>query len=498
VSDGVQAFAHSVTLSRPGIGPPVFYAVDAGRVLVASRLAPLLARLSGRPRWCKPRLASILATAAPDDPSTTPYEGVFRLPTHHSIHVWPDGRRQLTELVTPIEPLTGIEPAEAVREFKSRFLGVVKKHLEGRARVGVIVGGGVDSSAVLGAAIAVTRGASAAEVDAIGLDFAGPGDDRPYLRDLSEALGIVPIRVKPGAGGEHVRHLMTVDAAPLPWPNVGCEAALLSEARARGAEIALTGVGGDEYLDGDPYGLADRAVAGDWSGAVRDAARLRVYWREPGIGQAWEFVFRPLLVRCVPWSVRRWRRRRSRAGVAWAGPELRAYLDRASNVRPEAIEPSPSARYRRFVTLSPLREIVDMRAQMSMATGIDRVDPFLDDELLRFAFSLPPSMLMHGGRTRALVRMAMEGLVPDRVRWRVDKAWFEPAIAECIGAAGGFASFDDLARMDRLQDLGLVDAAAFGRAFRALADAPEDWADGWLEVWPALAVESFLSRNSVA
>jgi len=144
--------------------------------------------------------------------------------------------------------------------------------------------------------------------------------------------------------------------------------------------------------------------------------------------------------------------------------------------------------------LPHLMEVVDFRSQLREALGSEQLDPLIDDDMIAFVSSLSPELLFHGGRTRGLLRAAMEGLVPDTVRLRTDKAHFEPAMTAAVRAAGGFEAFADLAAVPHLAELGLVEPSPFRTAFDALSRAPEDWGAGWLEVWPAIAVEAFVSR----
>ena len=480
-------------LRRPGLSAPTFYTVAKGRVYAAPGLAPLVGLLGRRPSPCIDRLAALISLTAPNDPSSTAYEGIYRVPTHGQVRVWPDGRRQGTVVARSLSPNDGITVQEAAREIRTGVFRAISRHTEGKRRVAVLVGGGVDSSAILASTLAATRGASRVEVDAIALHFASEGDDRPYMRDLVRALGIVPIQVAPASGGALVRRMLVLDSAPYTWPNAACEAAMLLAAREQGAEIALGGMGGDDLFDGNPANLAKRAREGDALGALRDAVALRVPWREPGVAQAWDFVLRPLLVGGLPHSVRRqWRRIRRKKGTPWAGPALRAFFERHVD-RPELGTESASERYARFVTLPYLMEVIDMRAQLHAGLGIARADPLLDDELIEFVSRLPPSLLLHGGRMRGLFRTAMQGLVPDSVRLRTDKAAFEPAMADAVRASGGFAALKDLVGMRNLRRVGLVETGAYRSAFDALAADPEGWGEGWLQVWPALAVETFLA-----
>jgi asparagine synthase (glutamine-hydrolysing) len=120
------------------------------------------------------------------------------------------------------------------------------------------------------------------------------------------------------------------------------------------------------------------------------------------------------------------------------------------------------------------------------------MDPLIDDELLELMASVPPELLLLGGRTRGLFRASLEGLLPDTVRLRRDKSAFEPALARMI-APNDLAHLRTLSHLESLGQLGLVDPEPFRRRFelvvRRASTSPE-----WLTVWPALAVESFVRQ----
>jgi hypothetical protein len=52
--------------------------------------------------------------------------------------------------------------------------------------------------------------------------------------------------------------------------------------------------------------------------------------------------------------------------------------------------------------------------------------PLLDRRIVQFVLSLPPEMFVAGGWDRGLYRMAMKGLLPEKIRWRRDKQPFTP------------------------------------------------------------------------
>ena len=60
----------------------------------------------------------------------------------------------------------------------------------------------------------------------------------------------------------------------------------------------------------------------------------------------------------------------------------------------------------------------------SMAHSIESRVPFLDHRLAEFAFSLPFSQKITDGVTKYVLRTAMKGVLPERVRSRIDKIGF--------------------------------------------------------------------------
>jgi hypothetical protein len=147
----------------------------------------------------------------------------------------------------------------------------------------------------------------------------------------------------------------------------------------------------------------------------------------------------------------------------------------------------------RFASLSfdpGILAISETRGQLEATTSLRRVDPFLDPTVGELVCSLRPEVLLHGDRLRGLLRLAAAGKVPDRVRLRNDKAAFEPAMTEMVGAAGGLDALGDIPKVRKLADLGIVEPRPFEASlarFRAGDDA------AWLDVWPALVCEAFLA-----
>ena len=73
-----------------------------------------------------------------------------------------------------------------------------------------------------------------------------------------------------------------------------------------------------------------------------------------------------------------------------------------------------------------LEQLLRYADRNSMAHSREVRLPFLNHELVSFAFSLPASMKIHGGFTKWLLRKVMHGRLPDEIVWTKRKTGFEP------------------------------------------------------------------------
>jgi asparagine synthase (glutamine-hydrolysing) len=75
----------------------------------------------------------------------------------------------------------------------------------------------------------------------------------------------------------------------------------------------------------------------------------------------------------------------------------------------------------RFTVLPGLLHYEDRN---SMAFSLEARLPFLDYRLVEFSFSLPAHLKMDGGVTKIILRKAMKGILPEKIRNRMDKMGF--------------------------------------------------------------------------
>lgn len=77
-----------------------------------------------------------------------------------------------------------------------------------------------------------------------------------------------------------------------------------------------------------------------------------------------------------------------------------------------------------LLTKGTLPSLLRYEDRNSMAHSIEARVPFLDYRLVEFLFSLPPSQKLRQGTTKVILRNSMKGILPEKVRRRMDKMGF--------------------------------------------------------------------------
>jgi asparagine synthase (glutamine-hydrolysing) len=503
----VRALEDGLLLARGRFGGrSLYYAIDRdGRaIVVCSRLAPL-ARMGARmgaTRVDHERLAAWVSATIPADAERTAYEGIARVRSGTALR-WAPGRpiARRTLAIAP-DRLDATDPHAIAMELRTRITASVRRAIDGVPRGAVLASGGLDSSAVLAAAIAEARGAGTAEIKAIALDFGGGwGDDRPYLRSLADALGIVPVRVTPAQAARFVRSTLVIDGAPTASPNAATNAVLHHVAREHGADVILSGHGGDDLFIGNLEVFADEARAGHVLRAARGVLDLSLSFPLSPARRILDFIVKPIVRGHIPDRLLRARRRRQIAHHrSWAGPRMHAFLRALVDRTPPRPDPHTSTEAASVAALASsayLTTVADGRAMIEAFAGTEQRDPLLDDDVARLVAAIPSRVMHHDHRLRGLYRLALPAAIPDRVRLRATKAAFAVSLRQMFDAAGGCDALADLASVDHLAAMGLVDAASYRAAFDRLGASDGDGAP-WRSLWPALSVEAFLREHASA
>lgn len=424
-------------------------------------------------------IADLLAGGYADG-ETTCHHGVSRLPPAHSMTVSPAGiriARYWHPRDVPVE-----DRRDAAEGFLSRFADAVARRGAHGDGVGVMLSGGLDSSAIASQARRGLAG-TGRRMPSFSMMLDGvPGwNERPFIQSVLDQGGFDPLFVDT-ADHDPVAELPALldeQEGPFVAYNASLSRRVYRRARSAGLSLLLDGHGGDEVVSHGFGRLNELAADGDW----------RTLWRESaGIAglfgmDRWS-VLSPYLShnRYVRHARRRWAGAKGRFGIdgnrapasslMLVHPALAARTGLAErHGRPSLKQ---SARHsERDLHVEQLAapqqgyafEVLD---RMAAAAGVAAAYPFYDLQLVQFCLSLPSRHKLNHGQPRYVLRQAMRGILPEAVRLRLDKYDFAPALAGAL-----------LRRSDLLADLIAAERSGLGRfvdmdvarrAFRRLLD----------------------------
>jgi len=417
-------------LARDPFGiKPLFWSVGRHCIAVASEIPPLL-DVPGVGRAMDLAQTSLfLAAGHTDAGQGTMFAGVRSL----LAGTWATLSLDAPAAPAPVQywrPRVAPDPRPfpaAARDLRELFLGSIRLHLRSDVPVGIALSGGVDSSAIVAAARAVGGDALAIHT----FSFAAEGsdvDETPFIELAAQAAQACSTRVsiKPEEIVADIDDLVMSQGEPFGSLSIYAQHRVMQLAAKSGIKVMLDGQGADELFAGyRPYlarRLSELIARLRWGDAVR---LVRSMLRLPGvraglIAQAVEpavparlraaarkLVGKPLL---APWIEGSWFAER---GLPQTGVPLRW----RANFLHEALVQS--------LTETVLPALLRYEDRNSMAFSIESRVPFLTTQLADFAYSQASEHLVDGGATsKAVLRAAMRGLVPDAILDRRDKIGF--------------------------------------------------------------------------
>ncbi|HXA42022.1 MAG TPA: asparagine synthase-related protein [Candidatus Solibacter sp.] len=401
-------------------------------ILVASDIPQLLAALPSRPGPDPVAMAHWLAsTEAP--PELSLFSGVHRLEAGHLLELG-SGSAQTRRYWTPrYEPPTRVaagEPAEALQAALARSL---LRRTADTSDVGVLLSGGLDSSAV--AALAAGSSPRPQPLRAYSAVFPGHPqvDETKWVDRVTAYLGMPSTRIVLRGGSALAGALGYLAAWKVPptSPNMFFWAPLLERAGGDGIRVMLDGEGGDELFGISPYLLADRLRQGRLVSAATLATRFPGPVRPLLSSRTWALLRRFGLKGAAPMLAHRVARRarglRHYAPAWMQSDTARRWLDTDVTWRWKTI---PGPRWWAWqvdtVTrgLGPALVYEQSRRRAAMA-GLEARHPLVDVDVVELALSLPPELAFDNDHTRPTLRLALAGMLPDEVRLRPDKSSFD-------------------------------------------------------------------------
>ncbi|QFT78285.1 asparagine synthetase B [Erythrobacter sp. THAF29] len=419
---------------------PLFYhwsgEETGGRLVMASDIAGVLAALEGEPEFDEEFLAQMAAHEWFTRDGTL-WRGMKRVPPAHWM-TFSKGRvreEQHWHLPPPLS-IRYRRDEDYIEHHREILDKAVRQSSRAIGPIGFEVSGGLDSSALFAVA------------DRLGLDdihgyaLAGPkgtkADETEYIRALAEHLGR-EINLNPlfMPGLEWFLSRARADRDMAYFPNGAMMFGLYSAMARDGARVAINGLGGDEWLGGNPPHYLESLQALDWRQFGRSlAADVKKF----GLIRATRFAVRssvrPLVGRLLLSGQRRRRRRVSSKleQLPWMTGEARRLLNEGLLRREEAIANSSGNEKAATLLNYPINSILlDHSSRLRSLAGIEGRSPLLSREIIAFSAATTDAIRLRAGFRKYAHRIAMSGDLPPAILERKTKAEFGITFDKAFG-----------------------------------------------------------------
>lgn len=419
---------------------PLYYHIGDGQLIFASEIPAILKALPGKPKANENAIFDYLVFNRTDQTEETFFSNIYKL--QHGSAITLDLKQSYTKDSLPIRKWYDL--AEHVQNLKSeiinlkseqakvRYMDLFKKAIELRLRAdvpwGVCLSGGIDSSAITATLIREMKKPDVNSYSAV-YRKGSWADESEFIKEFE---GIVPHMhyVHPDAEGmlAHLDDYVRIQGEPTPTNSPFALYCVLEEA-SKDVKVILDGQGSDEALAGYEYipGLYYKTLFTHlkWGRLVKEIvqyAKLHKSWRHV---KYMTFFLLPSRMRTKVRVMQR----------GYINPEFVA-KHKDSVIADKLYGANTMTEMLIAHFEYKLEHLNKWGDRDTMAFGVEGRSPFLDKDLVEYSIALKDELKIKGGYTKFILREVMKGIMPEKVRLRVDKRGFSVPMDEWYRTEG--------------------------------------------------------------
>lgn len=357
-----------------------------------------------------------------DDTEETFFDGIYRLMPGEMM-VIKNGTAKRSyysnlkeELIQLSKKRTEKFNPDMVTEFKAKLQEAIRRRLIAEVPVGTCLSGGLDSSTVVATANAMLHD-KAAEAESLGdkqktFSAVFPGssnDEESYIDELIKSVKkIQPYKVqpKPEEFFNDLEDFIRTQEEPTISTGPYAQYKVMQTAQGK-VTVLLDGQGADEMLAGYlPYYFV-------YLRQLRRQGKFLTFFNE--LIQSKDVVLKYFL-----------RSRRAKRD-SFTNMNVMLQKDFASQFKKETFQVESRNLKQRLIEdifHNSLQSLLRYEDRNSMRFSIEGRVPFLDFNLVRYIFSLPDEAIISKGWNKNILRLAVRGLLPERIQLRRNKIGF--------------------------------------------------------------------------
>ncbi len=419
---------------RMGI-KPFHYFFDGQHFAFGSEIKPLLA-LPFVPRKINERAAyEYLAYGAVEHSAETFFAEIMHLlPGHWLTLDLNSGTLNIQQYYQPnLQIDQQLTAADAASEFRRLLTDSVRIHLRSDVAVGSCLSGGLDSSALVCLMHQLLGETGQREIQHT---FSSHFEDKEaneleYMQTVIQATGVQAHFTYPKATDllDDLARLVWYQEEPFGSTSIFAQWSVFKLVHEHGIKVMLDGQGPDELMGGyiplTRYFFRELRAQGQYFTLLKELWQHKHLYDRP-----WSELI-PNPMQFLKYQILGKRQTNpASTGLAWIAPRLtQAYAGQSVFQQNEQQKPFVSTEHFRNVLYqlsfaNNLQALLKYEDRNSMAFSVESRVPYLDHRLVEFIFRLPSALKVHNGYTKWIMRDALGGVLPEKIRWRTGKLGF--------------------------------------------------------------------------
>lgn len=435
--NGMWAFAiydketKKLFCARDRFGVKPFYYFNNGDMFVfASEIKAILPAFADKPKANIPRVLDNILYGAFDHTSETLFKDIYQIQPGYALILDHDFKTTYTQYYNIDKINLNKQPYEEnVRQFKELFIDAVKLRLRSDVPIGSCLSGGLDSSSIVCVVAQLIKENGGVRHDTISSCYTAIDelvyDEQVYIDEVVRASHTNSHKIYPDIKHfiENIDKIIYHQDEPVGALSHEAQFTVFKGAKEQGLTVMLDGQGADEHLAG--YSIFHSVIIREYLKQFRFVRAIneitafkRMHSESVVYGSKGLFWF--MIKDLLPTAIQR--RMIKHATLREEFDWINITYDSKSVDKTR--EFSDFDDFTKKSLKYGLIQLLHFEDRNSMASSIEGRLPFLDYRLVEHVVSLPPDQKIKNGITKRILRDAMKGILPEKIRTRTSKLGF--------------------------------------------------------------------------
>jgi len=460
---------------------PFYYYYNKDEFVFASEIPPLLATLKSKASVDREVMFDYMIYNRTDQSERTFFSEIKKLQHSHTLRVsLKDGTVQLQRWYDLKKRLHSSIPFENAESFRETFTSAVGLRLRSDVPVGVCLSGGLDSSSITSTLLKNFNYRDLNTFSAV-YEKGQVGDESEFINEYRPFIEKMNF-ITPTADSLYndLTNFIGTQAEPFPTTSIYAHYKVMELAK-KHVVVTLDGQGADEAMGGYPYffGFYYKELLGQIR-LLKLVKELKDYWSNHHS----TYAYKTFLYFLLPGRLKKNVRIREKGYLTndFSNHEFHSLISQELY----SSQTVNAALINHFEY--KMEHLLKWQDLNSMKFSIEAREPFLDYRMVEGLLTIKPDRLISGGMTKMILREAMQGILPEKIRMRKDKIGFETPQNEWFKTKKFEALINDILNSDSFKNRNIVDVRKARILFKSFLDGKIDvskeiWKWVNLELW---------------